>query len=68
MPGRATPALRNARQAAPKNERRSTSGSKRPKVWLRPAQVCFQNLRTGRSHTFGRFEPEVLRRSFFGGA
>jgi methenyltetrahydromethanopterin cyclohydrolase len=33
-----------------------------------PAQVCFQNLRTGRSHTFGRFEPDVLRRSFFGGA
>jgi methenyltetrahydromethanopterin cyclohydrolase len=33
-----------------------------------PAQVCFQNLRTSRSHTFGRFEPDVLRRSFFGGA
>jgi methenyltetrahydromethanopterin cyclohydrolase len=33
-----------------------------------PAQVCFQNLTSGRSHTFGRLEPEVLRRSFFAGA
>jgi methenyltetrahydromethanopterin cyclohydrolase len=33
-----------------------------------PAIVCFQNLRTGRSHTFGRLEPGVLHRSFFGGA
>jgi methenyltetrahydromethanopterin cyclohydrolase len=32
-----------------------------------PAVVCLQNLRTGRSHTFGRVEPEVLRRSFFEG-
>jgi methenyltetrahydromethanopterin cyclohydrolase len=32
-----------------------------------PARISFQNLRTGRSHTFGRIEPEVLRRSFFGG-
>jgi methenyltetrahydromethanopterin cyclohydrolase len=32
-----------------------------------PAVVCLQNLRTGRSHTFGRVEPAVLQRSFFGG-
>jgi len=31
-----------------------------------PAAVVFHNLRTGRSHTFGRPEPDVLRRSFFG--
>ncbi len=31
-----------------------------------PAVICFQNLKTGRSHTFGRVEPEVLQRSFFG--
>ncbi len=31
-----------------------------------PAVLCFQNLQTGRSHTFGRVEPDVLRRSFFG--
>jgi methenyltetrahydromethanopterin cyclohydrolase len=30
-----------------------------------PAEVCFQNLRTGKSQTFGRLEPDVLRRSFF---
>jgi methenyltetrahydromethanopterin cyclohydrolase len=30
-----------------------------------PAQVVFQNLKTGRSHTFGHLETEVLRRSFF---
>jgi methenyltetrahydromethanopterin cyclohydrolase len=29
-----------------------------------PARITFQNLRSGRSHTFGRIEPEVLRRSF----
>jgi methenyltetrahydromethanopterin cyclohydrolase len=33
-----------------------------------PASITFQNLRTGRSHTFGRVEPDVLRRSFIGGA
>jgi methenyltetrahydromethanopterin cyclohydrolase len=33
-----------------------------------PAVVSFQNLTSGRSHTFGRMEPEVLRRSFFGTA
>jgi methenyltetrahydromethanopterin cyclohydrolase len=33
-----------------------------------PAVVCFHNLNTGRSHLFGRLEPEVLRRSFFAGA
>ncbi len=32
-----------------------------------PARITFQNLRSGRSHTFGRIEPEVLRRSFFPG-
>ncbi len=31
-----------------------------------PAEVVFHNLRTGRSHAFGRPEPAVLRRSFFG--
>jgi methenyltetrahydromethanopterin cyclohydrolase len=30
-----------------------------------PATVCFHNLRTGRSHVFGRTEVDVLRRSFF---
>jgi methenyltetrahydromethanopterin cyclohydrolase len=29
-----------------------------------PALVEFRNLKTGRTHTFGRLEPEVLRRSF----
>jgi methenyltetrahydromethanopterin cyclohydrolase len=29
-----------------------------------PARIVFQNLRTGRSHVFGRIEREVLRRSF----
>ncbi len=32
-----------------------------------PAVVCFHNLSSGRSHLFGRLEPDVLRRSFFGG-
>jgi methenyltetrahydromethanopterin cyclohydrolase len=31
-----------------------------------PAQIVFHNLATGRCHTFGRTEPEVLRRSFLG--
>jgi methenyltetrahydromethanopterin cyclohydrolase len=30
-----------------------------------PAAVCFHNLRTGRSHIFGKLEVDVLRRSFF---
>jgi methenyltetrahydromethanopterin cyclohydrolase len=30
-----------------------------------PAQVVFQNLNSGRSHVFGRVEPEVMRQSFF---
>jgi methenyltetrahydromethanopterin cyclohydrolase len=30
-----------------------------------PAQIVFHNLKTGRSHTFGRTEPDVLQRSFF---
>jgi methenyltetrahydromethanopterin cyclohydrolase len=29
-----------------------------------PAEVGFHNLETGRSHTFGRTEPDVLARSF----
>ena len=33
-----------------------------------PAEIVFHNLRTGRSHTFGRMAPEVLRKSFFGTA
>jgi methenyltetrahydromethanopterin cyclohydrolase len=33
-----------------------------------PASITFQNLRTGRSHTFGRVEADVLRRSFIAGA
>jgi methenyltetrahydromethanopterin cyclohydrolase len=32
-----------------------------------PAQVVFNNLHSGRSHTFGRLEPDVLMRSFFEG-
>lgn len=31
-----------------------------------PAVVTFNNLKTGRSHTFGRTEADVLRRSFGG--
>ncbi len=31
-----------------------------------PAQITFHNLKTGKTHTFGRPEPDVLRRSFFG--
>jgi methenyltetrahydromethanopterin cyclohydrolase len=31
-----------------------------------PAEIVFHNLRTGRSHTFGRTAPDVLRKSFFG--
>lgn len=31
-----------------------------------PAVVVFHNLRTGRSHAFGRLELDVLRKSFFG--
>jgi methenyltetrahydromethanopterin cyclohydrolase len=29
-----------------------------------PARITFNNLQTGRSHSFGRVEPDVLRRSF----
>ena len=29
-----------------------------------PAVVEFRNLKSGRVHTFGRFEPDILRRSF----
>jgi methenyltetrahydromethanopterin cyclohydrolase len=31
-----------------------------------PAEVEFRNLSTGKAHRFGRIEPEVLKRSFFG--
>lgn len=31
-----------------------------------PAEVVFQNLQTGRTHPFGRLEPQVLARSFWG--
>jgi methenyltetrahydromethanopterin cyclohydrolase len=30
-----------------------------------PAQVAFQNVRSGRTHFFGKLAPDVLRRSFF---
>jgi methenyltetrahydromethanopterin cyclohydrolase len=33
-----------------------------------PAEVYFCNLKSGRSHAFGRSRPEVLWRSFFAGA
>jgi methenyltetrahydromethanopterin cyclohydrolase len=33
-----------------------------------PAAITFNNLRTGKSHVFGRLEVDVLRRSFFGSA
>jgi methenyltetrahydromethanopterin cyclohydrolase len=29
-----------------------------------PAVIVFHNLRTGKSHVYGRMEPQVLRRSF----
>jgi methenyltetrahydromethanopterin cyclohydrolase len=32
-----------------------------------PAEVYLHNVRTGRSHAFGRVKPEVLQRSFFAG-
>ena len=31
-----------------------------------PAMITFNNLRTGRSHVFGRLEVDVLKRSFYG--
>jgi methenyltetrahydromethanopterin cyclohydrolase len=31
-----------------------------------PAQVIFHNVATGRTHGFGRLEPEVLLKSFYG--
>lgn len=30
-----------------------------------PAEIIFHNLKSGRSHAFGRSEPDVLKRSFF---
>jgi methenyltetrahydromethanopterin cyclohydrolase len=32
-----------------------------------PAQIVLHNLKTGKSHTFGQIEEEVLRRSFYAG-
>jgi methenyltetrahydromethanopterin cyclohydrolase len=32
-----------------------------------PAEVTFANLKTGRAHAFGKAEPGLLRKSFFGG-
>ena len=32
-----------------------------------PARVVFHNLKSGRSHAFGRLAPDVLQKSFFGG-
>jgi methenyltetrahydromethanopterin cyclohydrolase len=31
-----------------------------------PAQVVFHNVKTGRSQAFGRLEPAILKKSFFG--
>jgi methenyltetrahydromethanopterin cyclohydrolase len=31
-----------------------------------PATICIHNLKSGKSHTFGRVEGDVLRKSFFG--
>jgi len=31
-----------------------------------PAEVTFHNVDSGRTHAFGRLEPDLLRRSFFG--
>jgi len=36
------------------------------KLLFSPAVICFHNLSSGRSHTFGRLEPDILRRSFLG--
>jgi methenyltetrahydromethanopterin cyclohydrolase len=33
-----------------------------------PAQIVFHNLQSGKSHTFGRMDTQVLRRSFLGQA
>ena len=35
-------------------------------LFFSPAEIVFHNLHTGRSHTFGRLAPDVLRKSFFG--
>jgi methenyltetrahydromethanopterin cyclohydrolase len=32
-----------------------------------PAEIVFHNVKSGRSHAFGRSEPAVLQRSFFSG-
>jgi methenyltetrahydromethanopterin cyclohydrolase len=31
-----------------------------------PAEVVFYNLKTGKTHAFGRLEPEILKKSFYG--
>lgn len=31
-----------------------------------PAVIVFHNLKTGKSHSFGKLEPDVLKKSFFG--
>ncbi len=33
-----------------------------------PAQIVFNNLKSGQSHVFGKIAPEVLHESFFGAA
>jgi methenyltetrahydromethanopterin cyclohydrolase len=35
------------------------------KMLFSPARISFQNLNTGRTHTFGEIAVDVLRRSFF---
>jgi methenyltetrahydromethanopterin cyclohydrolase len=47
-------------------DRASRDFSKIDKLLFSPALITFHNLRTGRSHTFGKLEPDVLRRSFGG--
>jgi methenyltetrahydromethanopterin cyclohydrolase len=33
-----------------------------------PAEIVFRNLKTGRSHAFGKTAPEILKQSFFPGS
>src|SRR5262249_38653298 len=30
-----------------------------------PAEIVFYNLKTGKTHAFGRVEPEILKKSFY---
>jgi methenyltetrahydromethanopterin cyclohydrolase len=32
-----------------------------------PAEIVFHNLKTGRTHAFGKAEPDIVMRSFYGG-